>query len=335
MNPLVSIIVPLFNAEKYLLTSVSQILRQTYDNFELLLIDDGSEDGSLNLCQKIASKDSRTRVLHQENSGVSAARNIGLENASGEYIAFVDSDDLIAPYYLEYLVEGIQKSDSILSMCSHARIYGYDYEFTKTQEQFEIIPAQKCAQRLLCGYFPVSVWGCLIKTSLIGNIRFPAGIRNNEDKLFLYEYLLKNENGTVAFSNEKLYGYMVREGSATRRAWNGSLDVVTIADQIREDTIVHHPEWGEIARNACLSARLDVMKSIVRSERSDHGDERYERLRTQVLAYGWPKTGDRRLKVEFIAARLGRPAYRALVQTYYKLNNDEKRFKLNEKRTRQ
>lgn len=334
MNIIVSVIIPVYNTEEYLRVCVDQILKQTIQDFEIILVDDGSSDRSLQVCKEMAAKDSRLRVIHQENAGVSVARNTGLEQVRGKYVAFVDSDDLIAPDYFAYLLSGMSE-ETVLSMCAQERIRNYNHQFPVVHEEFGKFLAQQATKKLLEGRFPVSACGGLFKQSLIGDCRFQAGIRNNEDKLFLYQYMLKAENGFVAFSNEKLYGYMVREGSATRNSWNGSADVVKVADQIREETKKNHPEWDDLAKNACMKARLDVMKSIIRSEGSDHSDETYEILREQVLSYSWPKTGSRRLKAEYLAVKLGRPAYRALVQTYYKLNNDDKRFKLNEKRTRQ
>lgn len=333
--PLISAIVPLFNAAKYLDVCVRHLLEQTFTNFELILVDDGSTDGTLETCRRLANIDTRIKVLHQDNAGVSAARNIGLEHATGDYIAFIDSDDLIALDFFEYLLEKIEDSSCILSMCGHERIYDYGYEFQKVHVQFKMIPAIECSKRLLCGYFPVSACGCLFKKQMIGDIRFPAGIRNNEDKLFLYQYLLKNETGTVAFSNEKLYGYFVRDGSATRSSWNGSLDIVRVADQIREDTAVQHPEWDGIARNACLGARIDVMKAIVCSEKTVHGKKTYDDLKKEVLSCGWPQSGSNRRKAEYFAIWVGKPAFTAMVKTYYNLNKDKKRFKLNEERTKQ
>ena len=335
MNIIVSVIIPVYNTEEYLRVCVDQILKQTIQDFEIILVDDGSQDHSLKMCNELAMVDPRIRVIHQENTGVSGARNTGLKNAIGSYITFIDSDDLVAPNYLEFLLQGIEGRDVVLSMCALGRIWCESYEIPCPVSEFKYYLAEECARRLLCGNFPVSACGCMFKRMLIGDLRFPVGIRNNEDKLFLYQYLLYNEEGTVAFSNEKLYGYLVRDGSASRRAWNGSLDVVRVADRIRLESIKIHPEWDEQAKNACMKARLDVMKSIIRSEGSEHSDETYEILREQVLSYSWPKTGSRRLKAEYLAVKFGRPAYRALVQTYYKLNNDEKRFKLNEKRTRQ
>ena len=335
MNTRVSIIVPVYNTEEYLRICVDQILQQAFQDFELILIDDGSQDNSLHVCNELAAKDPRIRVIHQENKGVSGARNTGIEQATGEYIAFVDSDDMIAPDYLKYLQQGMKESDRILSMCGHERIYDYDHVFPQIKEQYKLFSGQECAKRLLTGCFPISACGCLFKRSLIGALRFTVGIRNNEDKLFLYQYLLNNENGKVAFSNEKRYGYLVRDGSATRSSWNGSVDLVKVADIIREETVRSHPEWDEIARQASLRARLDVMKSIVRAERSDQGEKIYNELRKEVLSYGWPKSANNRLKVECLAVYFGKMAYKTLAEIYYKVYSEKRRFRLNEEKTRQ
>ena len=330
----ISVIVPVYNAADYVATCVTSVLKQTASDFELLLVDDGSTDNSLEVCQKLANKDARIKVIHMENAGVSAARNIGLDNAQGDYIAFIDSDDLVSTDYLEYLISGMS-DDTVLSMCSHARIHDYHHQFPMTHEQFGELTAQQAAKKLLSGNFPVAVCGGLFRRELISDLRFPVGIRNNEDKLFLYQYLLRKEEGTVAFSKDKMYGYMVRDGSATRRAWNGSLDVVTVADQIRMITEEDHPEWNEMTKNASLKARFDIMNSIILAEKTEHGEQVYDNMRKEALEFGFPKTGGKRLQVEYIAARLGKPFYHALTKTYYKLYSDQRRFQLNEKKTRQ
>lgn len=331
---MISVIVPLYNVEQYVGYCIESILAQTYKDFELILVDDGSIDNSFTRCQDYSIQDSRIRIIQQENAGVSAARNTGIENAKGEYIAFIDADDLVPQDYLDYLLSGM-RSDVLLTMCSHARVLNYDYEFPAIQESFKILSAQESANRLLNGYFPVCVWGGLFKRSLIGDLRFKVGVRNNEDKLFLYQYLLKNENGLISFSNEKRYGYMVREGSAARQGWNGNLDVVKVADQMLEETEKTHPEWRAQAEYACLSARLKTMNSILRAGKTTFGDQVYEQLKEEVLAYGFPKKGSKRLKIEYLAVKLGKPVYRALVSTYYRVYNDEKSSRLNEMRIRQ
>ena len=334
MNTTISVIVPIFNSEDYLQICANQILKQTFQDYELLLIDDGSSDNSLQICDELASKDSRVRVIHQENTGVSGARNTGLAQAKGKYISFIDSDDMIAPDYLKYLLMGMREDNTILSMCSHTRVRNYDFKFSTPQETFSRFVAKDCAERLLLGSFPVSTCGVLFEKSLIGEITFPIGVRNNEDKLFLYQYLLQNERGSVAFSNEKLYGYMVREGSASRNDWNTSLDIVTMADQMFSSTVNLHPEWTNIAELACIKARLDTMKYILRSPQKYQGNQVYVQLKEELKSFGFPKFGSSRLKIEYLFM-LSRPAYKLLIELYYRIYDDEKRFKRNEKKTRQ
>lgn len=116
--PKISIIIPVYNTEKYLGTCIESVLNQTYTNFELLLIDDGSTDTSGSICDTYAGKDTRITVYHRKNEGVSASRNFGLQLASGEYILFVDSDDLILPNYIEKLYDTIPKGrDNVISLC--------------------------------------------------------------------------------------------------------------------------------------------------------------------------------------------------------------------------
>lgn len=110
-NKLVSVVMPIYNAEKYLKDNLPLLINQTYKNFELILVNDGSKDKSLAICQDFAKKDSRIKVISQENKGVSSARNLGIENSKGEYICFVDADDFTMPNYLSTLVSTIENND--------------------------------------------------------------------------------------------------------------------------------------------------------------------------------------------------------------------------------
>ena len=333
MAPKISVIIPVYNAEEYINTCLSCILKQTYNDFEVIVIDDGSIDSSLEKCKKIELSDSRVRIIMQENSGVSSARNTGILNAQGEIIAFIDSDDLVAPDYLSVLMEGLTGTDAILSMCRSVRIDDHSYKFSYGQVGFLDMPATICAKRLLSGQFPVSVWGVLFRKQLIGDIRFPVGIQSNEDKIFLYRYLLENEKGKVYYSNEKLYGYLVRDGSATRSSWKGSVDIVKVADQIKNLTENNHFEWIELAYNSCMVARLNIMKYIVLSKKSDDYLHIFREFRKEVLAMGYPKSGDRRLKIEYMTVKFGRLFFTTLVHIYYGIISEKKRFEYNEKIT--
>ena len=119
MNDLISIIVPVYKAEKYLRRCVDSILAQTYQNIEVLLIDDGSPDNSGEICDEYAEKDSRVRVFHKPNGGVSSARNLGLKEAKGDYIGFVDADDYIDKTMYEVLLCNLIKENSDISICSY------------------------------------------------------------------------------------------------------------------------------------------------------------------------------------------------------------------------
>ena len=119
-EPLISIIVPVYNVEKYLSKCIDSIINQTYKNIEIILIDDGSTDSSGAICDKYALVDSRIHVLHIENSGVSNARNVGLNHATGDYIGFVDSDDYIEPNMYELLLEELIADDVDVVQCNHA-----------------------------------------------------------------------------------------------------------------------------------------------------------------------------------------------------------------------
>ena len=122
MDPLVSIIVPVYNVKPYLNRCVDSLLGQSYQNMELLLVDDGSTDGSETLCDEYAAQDARVRVLHKKNGGLSDARNAGVDAAKGEYLSFVDGDDWVSPYYIENLYRALERifQPAVLKRCSRA-----------------------------------------------------------------------------------------------------------------------------------------------------------------------------------------------------------------------
>ena len=190
---MISVIVPIFNAEKYLHRCIKRILAQDYTDYELLLIDDGSTDNSGTICDEYAIKDNRIRVFHKENGGVSSARNWGLDNAIGEYIMFVDSDDYMLPGMLEVMVSTLKAKSADLVVCGTTETGGgywrpiadVDYSINQLKENFV---------SLLHTELLSPPWNKIYKKEIIGSNRFCEDISFGEDLLFNIQYLEKCEN---------------------------------------------------------------------------------------------------------------------------------------------
>ena len=196
MNPKISIIVPVYKVEQYLPCCIDSILAQTFTDFELLLIDDGSPDKSGDICDKYAAKDCRIRVFHKENGGVSSARNMGLNNAKGEWITFVDSDDWLEENYVEVLVGDEEPADLTFWGCSLHYPDGSCTRFvpspafctsSKGEIEEQLVFLKENMQHFeYLGY----TWNKLFKASIIenNNIRFVEGLNIREDEIFTLDY---------------------------------------------------------------------------------------------------------------------------------------------------
>lgn len=181
---LVSIIVPIFNSESTLTRCLDSILRQTYENFELILVNDGSKDGSLQICEQYEKKDSRISVIDQPNSGVSKARNEGLKNSKGDVISFIDSDDYIDRDFYEFLVEQFKKSKADAIALSK-------YTIKKSELRDETLDTSLAIKNLLKLKLPSSVWAYLYSAKTIKNLKFANNIHFFEDVLFNYQFFCK------------------------------------------------------------------------------------------------------------------------------------------------
>lgn len=187
MGPKISVIVPVYKAEAYLHRCVNSILNQTFTDFELLLIDDGSPDSSGEICDEYAAKDSRVRVFHKENGGVSSARNLGLDNAVGRYITFVDSDDWLEEECFEYCVNSI-KDDIDLVQLGFTFAYANGSMRKSNKLKDTILPSIDYINN---SSFHVCVWGNIFKKTIIDNyiIRFDETMKLGEDQKFLLDYM--------------------------------------------------------------------------------------------------------------------------------------------------
>ena len=210
-NPLISIIIPAYNVEQYLTACLSSIEQQTYQNFEVILIDDGSIDSTGAMCDTVATKDDRFKVIHQKNQGVSVARNKGIEKARGEYIAFIDSDDKITPEYL-----------SSFSLKNDIEIQGHVIYENNIQRSviYSKRKVQKDVAKVFClGPFNSAVWGKIFKTSIIkdNKIVFPVNLCFSEDTIFLLQYIKHCK--TLAVFDAAEYIYIKHSGSLTDKKY--------------------------------------------------------------------------------------------------------------------
>lgn len=190
----VSVIIPVFNAEKTLVRCVGSVLSQDYDNFELLLIDDGSMDSSLAICKTYAHRCNKIRVFSKSNGGVSSARNLGIDNANGEWITFIDSDDFVESGYFD----GIDSVAEDVVFHSYKKISN---EICVQQLDVHSAFSKLTLKDILLRYNGNSLlrapWAKFFKLSLVGNIRFPEDMKVGEDTFFLFSYIAKCNNFNV------------------------------------------------------------------------------------------------------------------------------------------
>lgn len=212
---LVSVIVPVFNVQNYLRECIESIIAQTFQDFELILVDDGSTDSSGVICDEYAKKYTNIRVIHKVNGGLADARNAGIKESNGKYICFIDSDDYIANDYIEFLYRYIKKNNSRISACGFCRVYEDGQIELATRPNVEGIFKGEEAQKYLCvwDYYGVSACNKMFDIKLFHDILFPVG-KNSEDSFVMYKIIEKA--GAICYNSENKYFYRQRRGSITK-----------------------------------------------------------------------------------------------------------------------
>lgn len=216
---MISIIIPVYNAEKYLCSTVDSILSQNSLDYELLLIDDGSQDQSGKICDEYASQDCRVRVFHKQNGGVSSARNLGIDKATGEWIFFVDSDDIVLPSALEFISTCI--SDNV-----NCDLFIFRHQCNGEPVDVSLSPdltVDEYLRKLLAYKIVSSPWAKLYRTVYVKKIRFNQNLRIGEDLLFNVEYVsLIDKNNHIKYFDVEVYSYICRQDSAMHASNIGS-----------------------------------------------------------------------------------------------------------------
>ena len=222
---LISVIVPIYNTQKYLRRCVDSIIAQTYKNLEIILVDDGCSDGCPLICDEYARKDGRVKVVHKKNGGLSSARNAGLDAATGEYIGFVDSDDYISESMYESLYNALVSRDGSISNLMSVRVFsdGTTFPSKVPHTTSEDIDGERYYEELLLHKGDVSVCSKLFPAKMFDGKRFSEGTLN-EDLLFMFS--LSDEIKKINFVGEIGYYYFVREGSISNSYGKSICDMV-------------------------------------------------------------------------------------------------------------
>jgi len=226
MNKLISIIIPVYNAEKSLKRSVDSLINQTYKNIEIILVNDGSIDNSAEICLNYQTNDSRVKYIYQKNAGVSSARNHGIKASKGDYIAFLDADDYLESQFCERMLKCLTAQQADICICRNYKVEQHinsDGEITEnitrlTPEKKETFSIKSEEYDFYSMYSHWTVWGVLFKREVLEGLKFRKGLFVGEDTYYLSEAIKKADK--IAFLNEFLIYYIIAPKSASHGDFN-------------------------------------------------------------------------------------------------------------------
>lgn len=285
-KPLVSVIIPVYNVEKYLRECVDSVTTQTYTNLEIILSDDGATDSSGAICDELAATDSRIRVIHEENGGLSVARNRGLDIATGEYVVFVDSDDAIHPEMIEHLLRISNDTDSdLVTTKKPIATESVDWSMTDlSKEQIVTFTTEDSVRRFLMRFDNCAVWGCLFKRSIIGDLRFTPEIIN-EDEMFLAEVF--PHCGLFAVSDQLFCFYRNNAGSLSRTMSKRKFDMITNAFAIDEKMARLPYDLTVERRHHIVTACVDYCMQVIKHHVMHEYRKEYVEARSHLRKSFW------------------------------------------------
>ena len=316
MDEKISVIVPVYNVEQYLERCVDSIINQTYKNLEIILVNDGSTDNSGQLCDELARKDDRIRVIHKKNGGLSDARNVGIDEAEAELVGFIDSDDYIDEDMYEVLINNLKAANADLSMCGHYDVYNNVPESQVSDKKtWELSPQEAIKMVMEAKILSVTAVNKLYKKSLFSELKFEIG-KIAEDAFIMIK-LLDKCNKIVA-TNEKKYYYVHRENSITTQKFSLKfLNVIEAYEQNKEIILEKYPELKEVAQMRMNWAYFYVLDRLLLDK--DYNDKKLEnKLISYLKDYSKSILTDslftKGRKIGFVALLLNRNLYRKIIE---------------------
>mgnify|MGYP002524195620 CR=1 FL=1 len=287
--PIISVIVPVYKVEPYLRQCVDSILAQTFTDFELILVDDGSPDNCGKICDTYTKQDSRVQVIHQENEGLSAARNAGIDAANGAYLTFIDSDDRISEDYLKRLYHAIREGNSDIAICN-MRSFAVEGELKSTDVCIESYPKlmtglEACRSIYhMDGKVPIMAWGKLYRANLFRGIRYPVGLIHEDDATTPKLLFRSNK---ISMIPERLYYYRTRPDSITGCSFSAKrFDCVKAVQSCIE--FFREADNSELVKLAECAQKVTQSKMVIRAYGAGQADQipaNYSMTKWNALRY--------------------------------------------------
>ena len=315
---LISIVVPVYNVEQYLEKCLTSIINHTYQNIEIILVDDGSTDCSGAICDQYAKNDSRIKVVHKSNGGLSDARNCGIHCATGKYVTFIDSDDVVSDDIVEYLYDLILKYHVEMSICSYSVVTPKGKYLSTDgglkEQKMGKIQALDC---LLCEKgFTVSSCAKLYHNKLFKNVEFPVG-KLCEDNGTTYKLIA--QCSYIAYGNESKYLYYKRENSIMNSKFNiRKLDLIELVDIMEKDLLKEYPQLSESILKKKISSRFSILRQIVFSGyyNSDYTDELISFLKMNRKFIIKSKKTEKREKIALVSLLISKRFFKWSFKIY-------------------
>lgn len=263
---MISIVVPVYNVEKYVKKCIDSILKQTYSDYELILVNDGSLDSSGEICSYYANSDCRIKVIHKKNGGLSDARNTGIQQAKGDWITFIDSDDYVSEDYLETLYNLIVYNNADISIASFTVVSKFkNADFSDGSKS--IMNSEETIRRMLLGEgFDMGAWGKMYRTSFFKNNLYPVG-KLFEDSKTTYQII--SQANKIAFYSKSIYYYMNRKESIVNSKFSeNKLDLIEMNLLSREFILKKYPRLTNETNRRVLWAYFSTLNQVIQSNDS-------------------------------------------------------------------
>lgn len=267
-EPLISVIIPFYNVKPFFEDCLKSVIYQTFQNLEIILVNDGSNDGSVDIANKYLKSDTRFKLINQNNKGISAARNTGVKNATGKYLTFIDSDDFVSKNYIQYLYELLIKNECLVSIGAHY-IYQNDHNIVfKGFSEDSLLPTKNVIQEILLDKkCDLSLWGKLYTSSLFNDITFPEG-KLFEDTAVTYKLLLKCNS--IICGSQANYYYRKRINSiTTSQNFLQKMDLIQFTKQMTDEINCIYPDISQLCRKRLVWSYFSTLNQLYKCNSSD------------------------------------------------------------------